>query len=227
MSVGNEELQQLYRHRFDQASREAKQRLWRVLVQSFFQRYVPLDAVVLDIGCGFGEFLNHLDCRIRVGIDMNPEAKQLLRSDVELHLRPADDLRFLDAGRFDVVFISNFLEHLLDKHAVETLLSGVLRVLRPGGQCIILGPNMRFIPGVYWDFWDHHVAISDRSLDEVLSTLGFNVVQVIPRFLPYTTRSVLPASPCLVWLYLKMPWAWRILGQQFLVRALRGSSEEN
>jgi dolichol-phosphate mannosyltransferase len=219
----NDDIAQLYQHRFDAASREAKQRLWRVLVRSFFQRYVRPDAAVLDIGCGFGEFLNNVNCRTKVGIDMNPEARGLLHSDVELHLRPAGDLHFLGADRFDVVFISNFLEHLLVKQEVEVLLRGVLRVLRPHGQCIVLGPNARHIPGAYWDFWDHHVPITDRSLNDVLGMIGFEVVQVIPRFLPYTTRSAMPASPWLVWLYLKMPWAWRILGQQFLVRAVRPS----
>jgi hypothetical protein len=42
---------------------------------------------------------------------------------------------------------------------------------------------------------------------------------VIPRFLPYTTRSALPKGPGLVALYLKVPIAWRFLGKQFLVVA--------
>jgi SAM-dependent methyltransferase len=217
----NEQLTRLYQGRFDAAQRAAKQRVWAVLVRDFFQRFVARDATVLDIGCGFGEFLNHVECGQRVGIDMNPESAGMLRADVELHCRPADDLSFLAAERFDVVFISNFLEHLPDKASVERLLHGVRRVLRPGGQCIIMGPNIRFLPGSYWDYWDHSVAITDRSLCEVLELTGFELIECRPRFLPYTIRSAMPSWPWLVWLYLRLPWAWRFFGRQFLARVAR------
>jgi hypothetical protein len=42
---------------------------------------------------------------------------------------------------------------------------------------------------------------------------------VIPRFLPYTTKSRLPQAPWLVSLYLRFPLVWRILGKQTLVVA--------
>ena len=84
---------------------------------------------------------------------------------------------------------------------------------------MLLGPNLRFLPGEYWDFWDHLVPITDRSLVEALETIGFETVEAIPRFLPYTTRSSLPKAPWLVRLYLRAPIAWRFLGGQFLVRA--------
>jgi hypothetical protein len=43
------------------------------------------------------------------------------------------------------------------------------------------------------------------------------VTDVIPRFLPYSFRSRLPASRQLVALYLRMPILWRLQGKQFLV----------
>jgi magnesium-transporting ATPase (P-type) len=53
-----------------------------------------------------------------------------------------------------------------------------------------------------------------------LATLaGFTPVRVIPRFLPYTTRSRLPQSPFLVRLYLHFPPIWRVLGKQAVVIA--------
>jgi hypothetical protein len=44
---------------------------------------------------------------------------------------------------------------------------------------------------------------------------------VIPKFLPYTTKSRLPQAPWLVSLYLKIPLAWHILGKQALVVAYK------
>ena len=224
MSHDVQAIRQIYEHRFTPEGRDEKRRVWAVLVRHFFQRWIAPDAAVLDIGCGFGEFLNHVACGDRVGIDLNPEAAGLLVPGIAFHCRAAGDLSFLEAERFDIVFVSNFLEHLEDKHAVEDLLRGIHRVLRPRGQSIILGPNLRFLPGLYWDYWDHYVPITDRSLVEVLGSLGFQILESRARFLPYTVCSRLPTWPMLVWLYLKSPWVWPFLGRQFFVRAARAGS---
>ena len=212
-------LSRIYDRRFDAAKREAKRRVWEAVVRHFLQRWIPRDAAVLDVGCGFGEFLNAVQCAVRVGIDLNPEVAGTLRQGTEFHCRAAGDLGFLQSGRFDVAFTSNFLEHLPDKTSVEELLSGIRRVLRPGGQLIAIGPNIRFLAGDYWDYWDHHVPLTDRSLVEALESLGFRILERRPRFLPYTIRSALPHGQALVRWYLRLPWLWPIFGRQFLVRA--------
>ena len=77
------------------------------------------------------------------------------------------------------------------------------------------------MPGEYWDFWDHLTPITDRSLVELLEHIDYEVEDCFPKFLPYTTQSSLPKAAWLVRAYLKMPFAWRVLGRQFLVRARR------
>ena len=63
------------------------------------------------------------------------------------------------AGSADVVFTSNFLEHLPDKATLELLLDQALLAMKPGGRLLILGPNLRYLPGQYWDFYDHHLGL--------------------------------------------------------------------
>ena len=221
METGPDDLQRLYRHRFDEASREAKQRLWKVLVESFFQKYVKPDAAVLDLGCGFGEFLNHVRCDRRVGVDLNPEATRYLAPGIEFHAGDVCKLTMLPEASLDLVFSSNLMEHLPSKEAAEQMLREARRVLKPGGQLLLMGPNLRYLPGEYWDFWDHKLPITDRSLAEVLGSLDFKVVEQRARFLPYTTRSALPQADWLVRLYLQLPFAWIFFGRQFLLRAIR------
>ncbi|HEV3026209.1 MAG TPA: class I SAM-dependent methyltransferase [Planctomycetota bacterium] len=221
MDTGADGLKRLYRHRFDEASREAKARLWKILVESFFQKYVKLDASVLDLGCGFGEFLNHVRCARRVGVDLNPEATRYLAKGVEFLPGDVCQPTLLPDASIDLVFSSNLMEHLPSKESAEQMLREVWRVLKPGGQVVLIGPNLRFLTGEYWDFWDHRLPITDRSLAEVLGSLDFSVVERRARFLPYTTRSALPQAGWLVRLYLHLPMAWCFFGRQFLLRAIK------
>jgi dolichol-phosphate mannosyltransferase len=224
MSRQAEQLSRVYGRRFSEADRHAKDAVWKTLVEGFFQRWIGADEVVLDLGCGFGEFLNHLRCGRKIGVDANGECASLVAADVEFHAADVCDLSFLADGQADTVFTSNLMEHLSDKPAVERMLKEAWRVLKMGGQFIALGPNLRYLPGAYWDFWDHVVPITGRSLVEALELAGFSIRQCVARFLPYTTCSRLPRSQALVRLYLKLPPLWRLFGRQFLVRARKVES---
>lgn len=215
------DVERLYRNRFGPAERAAKALVWKAVVEDFLQRWVGAGEAVLDVGCGFGEFLNHVRCARKVGIDANSESAAHLAPGVEFLLGDPGRMAELADASFGVVFTSNFLEHLRTKAEVEHVVREAMRVLRPGGQLIALGPNLRFLPGEYWDFWDHHTPITDRSLVELCDLVGFRVAEAIPRFLPYTTCSSLPKSPWLVRFYLRLRPVWPLLGRQFLIRAVR------
>ncbi len=82
-----------------------------------------------------------------------------------------------------------------------------------------MGPNAKYIPGAYWDFFDHHIPLTELSLQEVLELTGFRSLEVIGKFLPFTMVKK-PKYPLqFVSLYLKMRWLWRWFGGQFLVIA--------
>lgn len=213
------DVEKLYRHRFSADTKKTKARVWQVVVEHYLHRWVQPSDTVLDLGCGYGEFLNYIHCARRIGVDFNPDSVRHLHKDIEFHQGDVTDLSFLPSNSVHVVFTSNMLEHLRGKKEVEDLCVEARRVLAPGGHFIALGPNMRYLHGRYWDFWDHSVAITDRSLEELLTYLDFDVTECYPQFLPYTTRSHYPQSPFLVKSYLKMPLAWRIFGKQFLIRA--------
>jgi len=215
------EAQRLYNHRFSEQARKTKQQVWRVIVQSFLQKWIAPHQTVLDLGCGDGEFLTYIRCARRIGVDLNANASRFLNDDIEFHQSNVWDLTFLPENCLDVVFTSNLMEHLPTKSHVERMVLEVRRVLKPNGCFIALGPNLRFVPGSYWDFWDHHIPITDRSLGELLTTLDFTIINSYAKFLPYSTCSALPKSPWLVWLYLKIPLAWLLLGKQFLIRATK------
>ena len=85
----------------------------------------------------------------------------------------------------------------------------------------MLQPNIRLTKEAYWDFVDHSLPITDKSLTEALRLSGFEIDLMKVRFLPYTTESRLPISPALIRLYLRLPPAQYLLGKQTFVVARR------
>ncbi len=216
MSTAPEELQSLYQRRF--AGRQAyRQQVWRVLIEAFFARYLPADAAVLDLGCGHGEFINQVRSQTRYAMDLNPAAANLLAPGVRLLAQDCSQPWPLPEASLQVVFTSNFFEHLPHKQALADTLAQARRCLKPGGRLIALGPNIKYLPGRYWDFWDHHLPLTELSLQEALRLCGFDLERCLPRFLPYS-MSQGPSYPlALLRLYLRLPLLWRFLGKQFLL----------
>ena len=208
-------LKALYRNRFDKES-EQRQETWEVLCEQFFQKWVDEDAVVLDLAAGHCEFINNIG-PAAIAVDLNPDVKLRAATGVETHVLRSDDLVDIAEQSIDVVFISNFFEHVSREVILATLVE-VRRVLRAGRPAAGAATQRPLLRRDYWQFFDHITPVDDRALVEAFSATGFDVVKNIPRFLPYTTKSLLPSWPILVKLYLRVPLAWRVMGAQaFLV----------
>lgn len=211
------EEQAIYARRF--AHNEAyRLSVWKVLVDRVFQPYVGADACVLDLGCGYGEFINNVRAARRYAMDANPATRQRLASGVEFLEQDSSRRWPVEDGSVDVIFTSNFFEHLASKEALRSTLEHAHRALHKGGSLIAIGPNIRYVPGAYWDFIDHHIPLSDRSMVEAMELAGFTRRRIVDRFLPYTMAEGKAQSPLfLLRLYLRMPFVWRLFGKQFLI----------
>jgi SAM-dependent methyltransferase len=213
------ELQSIYERRFDPHRAAYRRRLWQVLVRGYFSRYIGKDDCVVDLACGYGEFINTVACREKIGMDLNPRSGEMLDKDVVFHFHDCMKPWPISPESVDVVFASNFFEHLPDKGALKAVLFEAHRCLKPGGRLMVLGPNIKFVQGAYWDFWAHFLCLTELSLGEALENNGYKVVRCIDRFLPYTTINGPEYPMALVSAYLHLPMVWRIFGKQFFVMA--------
>ena len=170
------------------------------------------------MAAGYCEFINNIRGAERVAVDINPDVKHYAESGVVVHQIEAEHLdNVLTKSYFDVVFMSNFLEHCRSREHVLRVLSAVAKVLKPQGSVLILGPNFRYCYREYFDFFDHHLALTEKSVVEALALSGFAPKVVKSRTLPFSFKSRLPHWTWLVRLYLRIPLIWKIMGKQFFI----------
>jgi ubiquinone/menaquinone biosynthesis C-methylase UbiE len=181
------------------------------------QRYVRAGDTVVDVGAGRADFINNIEARDKVAIDLEPEAGRFCASGVRFIPGSATDLP-LEPESVDVCFASNLLEHLTDEQVTLTLAS-MRKILRPGGRLVLIQPNYYYAYREYWDDYTHKKAFSHTSLADLVVASGFRLQEVVPRFLPFSFKSSVPTSYWLVRAYLASPW--RPLAKQMLLVATK------
>ena len=132
---------------------------------------LPADARrILDIGCGAGRFAGDLKERHGleawgIELDETAAARAGERLDRVLCGDAGEQLHRLPAAHFDVVYLNDILEHLVDP---EPVLRDVAAKLAPGGRVIASIPNVRHFPHLWqlvvhgrWEYEDE--GILDRT----------------------------------------------------------------
>jgi SAM-dependent methyltransferase len=212
--AGDINYERMYEYRFRDVDQAGRQAVWGEIARYVHTR-MGCPERVLDPAAGRGEFISAVPARERWGVDLVKQA-DLEAAGVRMMISDIMDAE-LPTGYFDGVFVSNFLEHLPDQNAVAALLGRLRGAMTPGGRIAIIGPNFRYCAKEYFDCADHTVILSHIAAAEHLHAAGFEVAVVIPRFLPYSFRGVLPPSPRLTSAYLRTPALWRLLGKQFFL----------
>jgi SAM-dependent methyltransferase len=118
-------------------------------MRRFFQRFIPQDAVVLDLCAGWGEFIRHVRADRKLAMDLNPELPTRVGSGIEAIVQDCSAPWAIAPDSLDIIFTSNFFEHLPSKGALRRTMLEARRCLKPGGKIICFGPNIRFVPGTY------------------------------------------------------------------------------
>ena len=208
--------ERLYAYRFRDVDQAARQAVWREIARHVHGR-MGAPQCVLDPAAGRGEFITAVPAAERWGVDLVRQG-DIEAAGVRMIIGDVMDAG-LPEGHFDGVFVSNFLEHLASQDAVAAALGKLRGAMAPGGRIAVMGPNFRYCAREYFDCADHTVPLTHVSMAEHLYAAGFDITEVIPRFLPYSFRGLLPPSAALTSAYLRTPALWRVLGKQFLVVA--------
>lgn len=215
-----EHLAKMYKLRFPEEEFAVRNRLWKILVKDFLQKYIRKDDSVLDLGGGLCSFINNVSCGEKYVVDLNPDLKKHAHEDVIAIQECADCIPSVSDGSIDVVFVSNFFEHLKDRDELNRVIVEIRRILKREGLLLVIQPNIKYAYREYWDFPDHYIPISDNSLKEILMMHGFDIIVSYPRFMPWSPKSSrLSSITVLLKLYLRVPLLWRLFGKQLFVAA--------
>jgi ubiquinone/menaquinone biosynthesis C-methylase UbiE len=193
--------------------------LWQTLVACVFQKQIPPDSVVLELGAGYGDFINAVKARRRLAVDMWPGMLQHLDAGVEGIVTRITQLEGVaDDGSVDYVFSSNCFEHVSQPELVECL-AQLRRKMKPGAMLTIVQPNFKYCAREYFDDYTHVSIYTDKGLADLLAANGFRIARCVPRFMPFSIKGQLPVHPLLIRLYLMSPF--KPLAKQMLISAIR------
>ncbi len=138
---------------------------------------------LLDVGCNEGRGLKifRRNGFLPEGLELNPRAAAVARA-AGFRVQEVLIEDFHPSEGYDIVVLSNVLEHSLDP---KRMLLDIARVLKPGGQVWIACPNsrswLRSIFGRAWINWHapfHISHFSSQTLRSVLRQTGFVQIEL-------------------------------------------------
>lgn len=166
-----------------------KHRLTRY--HDFFVAHIPTGSRVLDIGCGYGAVARSIATRVAgstvVGVELNRSRLAQARADnvpANLSFIEADARYNLPAGPWNVVVLSNILEHIEDRVG---FLSDILRQAQPEKVLIRVPlferdwklPLRRELGIGYFSDPEHFIEHRLDELREEISMAGLQPVETI------------------------------------------------
>lgn len=218
---------QIYSNRFTDLELQQQRAYWKPICR-YLESYFSARGAILDLGAGYCHFINNVHASPKYALDVNEEnLKKYAAPDVQIITNSGNNLSSFADSTLDTVFASNVYEHFLTREDVLHSFSEVHRVLRRGGRFVVMQPNFAYCAREYFDFFDHRLEFTHRSIAEGLQVAGFDLLKVVDRFLPYTSKSKLPKASWLVALYLQLPPAWKLLGAQMLIVGEKRSGNDS
>lgn len=158
-----------------------KKKSWRKeILYDWLVTFLPpmRDWTILDIGCGYGEWLKYFEGNKLIGIEQSLQAAEAGRKALKLDVRTCDFMANGFAGEhFDLITGLAILEHFLDPLAALVEMN---RILKPGSFVYIETPDLHgmVLRGGIPRFFKlvHTYYYTEQSLRNLLHKAGFEVV---------------------------------------------------
>lgn len=164
------------------------------IVQRWFARRVlkcvvkatgtPLSHMkLLEVGTGLGYLATEakaLGAVEYLGLEPNEQLRQFSSTvaapfkvwDASLPEIPAEV-----SGQYNIAVLVHVLEHAADGHQARQWIEALLNNAEPGGQIVIVSPDVLDYAGYFWETdWTHGFPTSNRNVSQIFSDLNSDVV---------------------------------------------------
>jgi SAM-dependent methyltransferase len=142
--------------------------------------------ILMDIGCGTGEFLNYCSKMnfVTTGIEPNEKARVFGKVEFGLSILNENELDSFQPSSFDIITMWHVLEHV---HKLNERMKRIKQLLKPEGTFIIAVPDSNsWDAGKYkacWAAYDlprHLYHFTPDSVKKLALKNGFSVSTIIP-----------------------------------------------
>ena len=137
-----------------------------------FANYILENDTVLDFGCGGGYLLKNINCKNRVGVDINPAAADIAKKNgVEIYNSVED----ISNEYVDVIISNNALEHTLQP---LDELKALKNKLKPNGKIIFVVPCESISYAYKPKDINHHLySWSPMCLGNMFTEAGYSLIE--------------------------------------------------
>ena len=156
---------------------------------SIIKNNLPKDknSKILDVGCGYGKFLNFLKSKSFnniTGLEIGKEQCNFLKGK-DIDLIETDLMSFLSNSnqKFDLITMFDVLEHF-NKNEILIIVSSLKKRLNKSGKLIIQVPNGEaiFKGGIMYGDFTHETFFTARSLKQIFKLYDYSKIRIYPLY---------------------------------------------
>ena len=144
-----------------------------IRLKNRFQNYISEQSIVLDFGCGGGHLLDSLNCKEKIGVDVNDSA--LIEANKK-GIKTFKSLYEIKNESIDCVISNSTLGHLSNPFEI---LNELKAKLKPGGYIIFSVPhetlNWKYKP---LEINNKFYTWSPMAIGNLFSEVGFEIIEV-------------------------------------------------
>lgn len=175
-----------------------------------FEKYISPEHCVIDFGCGGGFLLSNINCKEKLGVELNESARENAK---RLGIKAVGNIDEVSNEWADIIISNNALEHTY--HPL-TELKNLYPKLKKGGKIIFVAPceNISYLYSPN-DINQHLYSWSPMCMGNLFTLAGFRVIESKPYMHKWPPRymmwrkilgETLFHSLCKLWGRLERTW---------------------